>query len=260
MGRPFHLIALFTLLLLGSALRSAAWTNPDPPLEEHLRIGLRFRQSYLHDHSRSIDNAYRGSITELNSQEDESPLTPLTIEWLFNPYIGTQLTWEQVRAETGTSQATEALNHSDGNISLFGPALTLKLRCPNQTRLTPFIGLGYSLLAANFKHNPVWHNGFGGFTREADYDAWVAAGRPPWPNKGYRRTITLEDASAWLLTCGLEIQITDQLDVNLFAQVMDVDGTDLTQRLSLYEKITETKHGTFPMSNTSYGLGVRWTF
>lgn len=254
---------LFALLsvLLGAALPArGSWTNPDPPLEEHLRIGLRLRQTVLHDHTRMPDDSYRGSIIHLHVLQNESPLTALTLEWRFNPYVGVQLSWEQVRAETRTMQATETLNHSDGEVSVFGPGLTLILRYPNQTRLTPFAGLGYTWLASNFEHNPAWQNGFGGENRDESYAAWVAAGSPSWPNNGYRRTITLDDATGWMFSYGLDIRITDQLDATLSVQIMDVDGADLTQRLTYYDRVVETRQGTFPMSNTSYGAGLRWTF
>ncbi len=261
MNRHRSCFLLFLLAaLLAGALQAQTWDPQDDPLVEHLRVGLRFRQTYLHDHTRLMDDSYRGSITHLSVKQDESPLTALTLEWRFNRYLGTQLSWEQVRAETRTTQETESLNHSDGDISLFGPGLTLLLRYPNRTFITPFAGLGYTWLDATFVHNPAWQNGFGGDTREADYAAWIAAGSPPWPNKGYRRTITLEDTAGWMLAYGLDFQITDQLDVTLAVQIMDVDGADLTQRLTYIDTVVETRHGTFPMSNTSYSAGLRWLF
>ncbi len=253
---------LFILLLLltGSGLQAQTWTPLDDPLAGHLRVGLQYHRTYLHDHTRLLNDSFRGSITHLEVQQDESPFTALTLEWRFNSYIGTQFSWEQVRARTRTTQENSTLNHTDGDIFLFGPGLTLLLRYPNPTRLTPFLGLGATWLNAEFEHNPAWQNGFSGPDREAKYDAWVASGRPPWPNKGYRRTITLEDCPAWILTYGLDVRITDQLDASLFVQIMEVDGVDLTQRITFVNKLSDTQMGSFPMSNTSYGAGLRWTF
>lgn len=261
---PFRLAVRFLLpLALAAAARpaAAAWTMPDAPLENHLRLGFRLRRLYLHDHTRTPDDSFRGSISRLRVRQPESPLAFLTAEWRFNRFLGLQLGWEQVRAQTFTFQNTPSLNHTDGDVSVFGPSLTALVRFPNRTRLTPFAGLGYAWLDAHFAHNPAWQNGFGGATREADYAAWRAAGAPPWPNEGIRRTITLRDCDAWLLVWGLEFRLTDQLDVCLFAQYADVDGADLTQRMTRTDtQLLELRHGTFPMSHTAYGAGVRWTF
>jgi hypothetical protein len=237
-----------------------AWESTDAVLHDHLRIGVRYRQIDLHDDKRSTDNSFLGSITELNAQSDYESITWLTFDWLVNPYIGIRFGMDQLRAETLTSQANAALNHTDGNVDLYGPGLMLVLRYPNDTRVIPTIGLGYSWLDATFEHNPVWLNGFGGDNRQQAYDAWIAAGAPPWPNGGYRRTITLKDTTAVTLYGELAFQITDHLDIHAFIQSVDVDGVDLTFDLSNHGDVFDSYQAEFPMSNTAYGAGLRWTF
>lgn len=234
-----------------------AWNWTSETVHEHLRIGLRYRQTTLSDDSRTVDNSYLGSITDLEPLQDYDLLTCFTFEWLVNPYAGVRFNWEQVRAKTGT---TSYDNHSDGDIDLKGPALSLMLRLPNQTRFTPSAGIGYTWLTSSFEHNPAWYNGFGGVTKEADYDAWVAAGSPPWPNHGYRREIMLDDTTGLLLIGALEYRITDHLDFNIFIQHMEVQEVGTTYTLSFGGNPFETTQAEFPMSNTSYGAGIRWTF
>lgn len=237
-----------------------AWASTADVLHEHLRIGVRYRQINLQDDSRDPSDSFLGSITELNTQSDYEPITWFTFDWLMNPYIGVRLDWEQVRAETSTSQETASLNHSDGNVDLFGPSLMLLLRLPNRTRLIPTGGVGYAWLNSTFEHNPVWQNGFGGENREQAYDAWVANGSYPWPNGGYQRNIVLDDTTAWILYGELAFQITDHLDIHAFIQSMDVEGVDLSYELSRYGNVFQSQTASFPMSNTSYGAGLRWTF
>ncbi len=234
-----------------------AWERTSDVLHDHLRVGVRYRQVRLTDSKRSLDNSFLGSITELNEQRDYDALTWLTFEWLANPYAGLRFNWEQVRAQTST---TSYDNHSDGNIDLMGPQLSLLLRLPNQTRLTPTAGIGYAWLTSTFEHNPTWYNGFGGTTKQADYDAWVAAGSPPWPNHGYRREILLDDTTALILTAGLEIRLTDHLDFNIFVQNMEVQEVGVTYNLSFGGNVFESQEAKFPMSNVGYGAGLRWTF
>ncbi|MFO7536112.1 MAG: hypothetical protein R6X19_10615 [Kiritimatiellia bacterium] len=229
-------------------------------LHEHLRIGVRYRQIDLKDDKRDVENSFLGSITELNSQSDYEPITWLTFGWLFNPYVGLQFTWEQLRAETRTEQVTASLNHSDGIVDLDGPGLMLLLRYPNKTRLIPSGGIGYAWLTSTFEHNPVWNNGFGGENRQVAYDTWVANGSPAWPNGGYQRTITLEDTTAVILYAELAFQITPRLDVHAFIESMEVEGVDLNYALSRYGYDFSSYQAEFPMSCTAYGVGLRWSF
>ncbi len=237
-----------------------AWDITADAVHDHLRIGIRFRQVNLEDDQRTADDSFLGSITELNNRSSYELISWLTFDWLFNPYVGGRLVWEQVRAQTFTDQGTSGLNHSDGKVDLFGPSLMLLLRYPNQTRFVPTVGIGYAWLTSSFEHNPVWHNGFGGPARQQGYDAWVAAGSPPWPNNGYQRTISLDDTTAVILYGELAFQITPQLDIHGYIESMDVKGVDLSYELSSYGNTFRTESAVFPMSNTSYGLGLRWTF
>jgi hypothetical protein len=237
-----------------------AWESTYDLLHEHLRIGVRYRQINLKDDKRDAENSFLGSITELNTQSDYEPITWLTFGWQFNPYIGVQFAWEQLRAETRTDQETASLNHSDGIVDLDGPGLMLLLRYPNKTRLIPSAGIGYAWLTSTFEHNPVWNNGFGGDNRQVAYDAWVAAGSPPWPNGGYQRTITLDDTTAVILYAELAFQITPRLDVHAFIESMEVEGVDLSYGLSRYGYEFASYQAEFPMSCTAYGVGLRWSF
>ena len=237
-----------------------AWQTTADAVHDHLRIGLRYRRIRLDDDRRSQDDSFLGSITELNTVDDYEPITWLTFDWLFTPYVGARLAWEQVRAETQTSQQTASLNHSDGDVDLFGPSLMLLLRYPSSFRVTPTVGIGYAWLSATFEHNPIWHNGFGGENREIAYQVWVEAGSPAWPNGGYQRTITLDDTTAFILYGELAVRLTDRLEVHAFIQSMDVKGVDLSYELSFYGNAFRSEQAEFPMSHTAYGLGLRWTF
>jgi opacity protein-like surface antigen len=234
-----------------------SWENTSDIVHDHLRIGLRYRQIKLTDDERSLDNSYLGSITELDSMSDYDPMTWLTFEWLLNPYFVFRFNLEQVKAQ---SQTTSWDNHTDGDVNLEGYQLSLLFRLPNRTRFVPTAGIGYAWLDSTFDHNPVWYNGFGGETKDADYAAWVAAGSPPWPNRGYRREIILDNTTALVLMGGLEIQLTDHIDLNLFVQHMEVQEVDVTYNLSFGGNVFESTQAEFPMSNIGYGAGIRWTF
>lgn len=233
------------------------WVATSDVLHDHLRVGLRYRRVNPTDGKRTAENSFLGSITELETLDDYDPITWLTFEWLATPYTAIRFNMDQLRSRTRT---TSDDNHSDGDMNLLGPELMLIGRLPNESRFTPSVGIGYAWFQSNFEHNPMWYNGFGGDNRKADYDAWVAAGSPPWPNRGYRREIILDDTTALILMAALELRITKHLDLNLFVQHMEVQEVGVTYNLSFGGNVFETTAAKFPMSNVGYGAGVRWTF
>jgi hypothetical protein len=226
-------------------------------LNPHLRIGLRYRTVSLLDDERTLENAYLGSIVKLESQSDFNPLSWLFIEWRFSRTVGLRLGVEQARAKTLTGNT---IVHSDGILDIQGPSLALHLRYPNASRLTPALALGAVYYAASFEHDPIWFNGFGGPTREEDYARWVAAGRPAWPNNGYRRTITPSDTYGLLLGGALECQLHRRLDLVLFLDSAIVKKVDITYETSFYGRVASRESAVFPMSYLSAGVGLIWSF
>ena len=226
-------------------------------LNPRLRLGLRYRQVTLLDNKRSLENSFLGSIVELQSQSDFSALSWLFLEWRFNPIVALRLGMEQARAKTVTGNQ---IVHSDGILNIQGPALSLLLRYPNSTRLTPAGQIGAVYYAASFEHDPIWHNGFGGESREENYARWVAAGQPAWPNGGYRRSLVPENTYGLLLGTSLECQLLRRLNLLLFLDYAVVKKVDISFELSRYGNVFQRENTAFPMSYLSAGAGLSWSF
>lgn len=264
------LLSLLALALWLPCIAGTAVGAPDLPaaypdycksptwmVDNHLRVGLRSAWMKLQDSKRNPDTEeqFLGSINELKLQSPQLPVLPY-IQWLLFPCAGLELGWDQFRAKTLTSVEN---NHSDGTFELSGPTITAYLQYNNWTRLTPAVGLGVAFLNASFDLDPVWHNGFS-YNNLSAYDAWQAAGSPPWPNNGYQRTITARDTQGLILSANCEIQLDKHLALDLFVRHMWAD-VDAHYFLSSYEKVTDDRGITkFPMSNDSAGLALKYVF
>lgn len=73
-------------------------------IQSHFRIGTRVTWFMLDDSKRKVDmsDSYFGSITELRAIQNWIPPYKLYADIMINPYIGVEVTWDQIRADTIT--------------------------------------------------------------------------------------------------------------------------------------------------------------
>ncbi|MBI3987321.1 MAG: hypothetical protein HY343_10390 [Lentisphaerae bacterium] len=226
-------------------------------LADHLVLGTRLTAFKLHLEGKHY---FMGYLDSLEEEQDWWP-TKLFAQWLFTPYAGLELTWDQVTANLLSS---DDIPHNDGVLSLRGPIATLIGQYPNETIFTPYAGVGAGWFQADFDPNPIWHNGFGRevawFQAAAEYEAWRAAGSPEWPNDGYQRILEPEDTYGLVVTAGSSIGINRHWAADLYLRYMRVDMEAHYTRRVFGEVIEDRGVYTFPLNNYAAGLGVKYLF
>lgn len=226
-----------------------------------LEIGTRITVIKLLTENKST---FLGSIDHLDINQNHVPYK-IFADWLFSPRYGIELTWDRIEAATLASFD----DHTDGNIILTGPIITIFARRPvdivtkgEVSNIVPYAGIGIAILSASFDHVGWFHNGFSGDTwheAQAGYNEWIASGAPPWPNGGYQRTMNMDDTIGVVLMAGCSADAWERINVDLYLRYMNVDvDTDFT--LSTRGKVFSSTHATFPMSNYTLGLGLRYAF
>lgn len=232
-------------------------------IKQHLAVGFRTTYFQLEDDKRGKFNAdgslvngsgFLGSIVELDAQQNYIPLP--YIQWFFNEYVAIELGYERLKART--VRFTDG--GSDGTFDLKGPSIQLLGFLPNDTAFTPFIGIGVIFFNANFDHDGLWHNGFGGGNARENYNNWRASGSPEWPNGGYRRNIDADNTTAYFISIGTSYDITENIILDLFIRYMEaeVDGHFYLSRYG--ETFQDSGKTTFPLDNWSGQLGIKWLF
>lgn len=238
----------------GTVLKKSALKMQDV-LSGHLKIGVDYLYVDLQDDDRGINDSFLGSITKLKERQPDTLLWPF-LQWNVTDYFGAEVRWFSLEAKTITYWD----GHSDGSFELEGPVYAIYGRYPNRTLFTPSVGFGMTVLDVRFSHNPVWHNGFGGENRDQNYANWVAAGRPSWPNGGYRRTLSPEDTVGVVVRAAVEATFFEYVSAWVSAQYMETD-VETRYTLSWYGEVRDDRGTfTFPMDSLSYGFGVSVNF
>ncbi len=228
--------------------------------QNHLEIGLRTshfrlrtRKKHEYDGDGRFIGGFMGSINRLSEQQDYKPLPFVRIH--INDTFGIQLGYTRFDVKTSTYWS----GHSDGTFKLRGPTLKLYASHSLSSGLEPYIGAGVARLNASFRHDELWHNGFSPNNPEA-YEAWVEAGRPEWPNGGYRRTISPKDTTAWIVSGGSRYPIHENWNLDLGLRYMRAE-IDTDFYLSWYETRRQDQgRYTFPMDNWSLLFSVSYDF
>jgi opacity protein-like surface antigen len=236
------IVAVLVMLAAGWFGRAAAESETTLPdwVKDHLEIGTRVTYFMLHDDRRDYDggNRFFGSINNLDVDQQYLPVK-LFVAYKFNPYWGTELTVEQLDVETW-SRRPDGDSWTDGTINLLGPIASVFGRYPNATIFTPYAGVGAGYFFADFDANPTWrHSG------------------------SIYQDFRVDDALGWIGYVGLMVNLNDRWEIDFLVRYMqmDVEGDHMTSRDDGRSYYTNPRdHFTFPMSNTSLGLGLRYGF
>ena len=236
------------------------WSLPEmpacPAIEDRLRVGTRLTLFRLLDDKR---DSFLGSINELDPIQDWMPFK-LYAQWMFHTNWGVEVMWDRVEAATSTYE--DGAYHNDGEIILKGPLISVfhekfirifGYEWPRSINLT--FGAGLAWLFGDFDHTDWWHNGFQGASPE--YWDWVQAGRPPWPNGGYRRTMDIHDSIGWFATAGCSSPIGCGFSVELYTRLMYARAKD-TYTLSYMGETHQVREATFPLHHLAAGIGIRY--
>jgi outer membrane protein W len=237
-------VAVLVMLAAGWAGRAAAESETTLPdwVKDHLEIGTRVTYFMLHDDHRDFDggNRFFGSINDLDVDQQYLPIK-LFVAYKFNPYWGAELMVEQLDVETW-SRRPDGASWTDGTINLLGPIASVFGRYPNATIFTPYAGVGVGYFFASFDADPKWHNKNG--------------------DNSFLLDMSLDDTLGWVGYIGLTARFDENWSVDLLVRYMqmNVDSRELTSIDGGPYTSPEQDHFTFPLSNTSVGLGVRYSF
>jgi hypothetical protein len=257
------------LPLVGSVAYGAA--PPRSPLQrlyddwiaDRMEMGIRLSGVRLDESERlerdadgNVTRTFLGSIYKLDPNGDAVP--DFYLNYKLKPYLWVQVGWEEIQIDA--IRLTD--DNPDGWFNLGGLSLLLQGRWYNQTRLTPYAGLGAMFLDISFDPEPAWHNGFAGDDYEQDYQDWVDMGAPEWPNDGYRRNLDVTDD--WqvtpLLQLGCRAQIRERLHFEVEGRYMPLD-VDLHFYLSRYgETFQDSGNTTFPLDMWLCSIGLVGSF
>jgi len=230
------LSAVVTLGRVDAAEADGWWKN--------FEIGTRSTYFWIRDDKRGATqlpgNAgnYYGSINELVEVEDPWPLK-IFVDYKINPYWGVELTWDQIKAKTYTQvDPTSGWGgYSDGTLSLIGPEASVFARYPNDTIFTPYAGVGAVYYFASNTENGDWAHPYGDFYQAFD------------PNNTW----------GWVFYGGCAIPLSGPWSADLFVRYTKV-GVDGTHYQGFGAADSIGGQFTFPLSNVSAGLGVRYSF
>jgi len=259
--------------------------NDDYPLYDHwidghFEIGARL-SSYKFDrtHESSKDDKYFiGSNNRIEEQDRDFGLHNLKITWfpfskpeqwlkkskksewdLFFSLLqktGIELTWDELQAKAITSANSNHPQYSDGTVIVKGPMLSCLINMENSTPVTPYFGLGLAIYNDTSVTGGWWHLGF---QSEDAYRQWVEAGSNGNPSGGYRRTFTVDEDWGTFWYIGAAIEIYENWNVDIFYRDTNIEF-DNKYTMSRGDRVLDSRHSKWDLSNKTYGIGVKYTY
>lgn len=230
-----------------STTESAAESNPfwNTYIEGHLQLGTRSVYRVLTDGDSGHKGGYQGDGTFLGTiyglEENQNMLpTALTLAYYFNKYLGVQLAYDSISAETRAIDIYTGLEKTDGDVNLSGPTISLLARYTNSTPVTPYIGVGLGFYSASFDADPNW-----------SYN-------PRHEGHVYNH-MDVESVVGIHFLAGADWLFYENWALNLTIQYTKADVDAAYDRY--YDgELTATQEGHFPMDNVAIGLGVSYHF
>lgn len=210
-----------------------------------LEVGTRIVTYSLLD----PDGDFMGTIDHLDEEQDLMP-NRLFVDWLFSPYWGIELTWDELQMST----ITVADGHDDGTLIADGPIFTVFGRYPNHSTVTPFAGMGLAFLSGSFDPETWWRLHYPG------RDYWDSIGSPVTPLGGVTKDVSVEDTVAFVLTGGCDVALTEHFSASIYARLMWGE-LDAEYKILRNGEVSEER-GTFgfPIDNIALGVGIKYRF
>ncbi|MCK5068983.1 MAG: outer membrane beta-barrel protein, partial [Desulfocapsa sp.] len=229
-------------------------------IENKLSIGARFTHRTLTDSDSGHEGGTGGSGTYLGTiygvDEIQNYFPNLFANYAFSDFLSIELAYDKIEAETlATSiQHPSTGTKSDGDVSLTGFTLTVIGSYPNQTKFTPYGGIGLGYFQGDFEETDHW--GLGYYSEEH----YIEAGSPGTPYNGRTKTMTVDNALAVLITVGTQYALPYNCYLDASIQYIKVDADATYQPTEYGIDLDYSRNGTFPLDNVSFRLGIAYTF
>jgi len=229
---------------------------------QRVEIGTRIEYFKL---KKDTSSSFIGSVDRLEEEQDYDPTRVFVDinlgEYAYNEYnidYGVEFTWTRMEVETVTSSD----GHKDSSLVLSGPVFSFYGKYKNNSKFTPYAGIGLVYFNHVRTKKGWWHYGFPLIEGEADdlrYNEWRANGSPSWPNGGYTRTFELDKSWGWLLSFGSDFSITSAISADFYFRYTSVD-VDNKFSLAHHGTVDRIENNTFPLSSYVLGIGVKYKF
>ena len=226
-------------LSVSSTTSGDSWTQNSfyqTYLADRLEVGLRVGYYNFTDGEKKIYDAngtFIGGFTEGIStyqlNEEQSYLPYPYVRYNFIPYLALETGWIKMEGKTWTFGSTP---HTDGTLVLSGPTLELIGRYPNETIFTPYAGIGFAYLFADFQEDSAWHAG------------------------GLRNMVS-DDTMGLMLSAGCSIAIMEHLEAEL-----SVDYVQAQSSTRYWMRGDERDRATwdYPADSIFFRAGVKYCF
>ena len=227
-------------------------------IAEKLQIGTRVSYQYLTDSDSGAKGGTQGEGTFLGTiyalDEIQQPL-PVNFfaTYFFTKYIGVELAYESIEAETVATSIGYSTIKSDGDVSLSGPTLSVVGRYPNNTRFTPYLSLGVGYFFADFDEAAHWALGY------SDPSVYEALGSPSTNYDGKSRVMDVDDEIGVVMAAGCAYRITESLsfDLSLSYTAVETDAT-FTGYVDGVQVLEQ--EGSFPLDTLALRAGITFAF
>jgi opacity protein-like surface antigen len=214
-------------------------------IHEKLEIGTRFSYRYLtnadsgHQGGTYGSGTYLGTIYGLDEEQDYLP-NKFFLAYYFNHYLGLELAYDSIEAETVAWNTSTGSKKTDGNVTLSGPTVSLIAKYPNTTRFTPYLGLGLGFFSGDFDRDSAWA-----------YSDWGTSDR--------NRYMIVDDVTALFVNAGFIWKFNQNWYIDTSLQYLHADP-DATFYGYTDDVCDTVQTGHFPLDNVSLRLGIGYSF
>jgi outer membrane protein W len=213
----------------------------------HLQLGTRsaYRALTKKDsghrggYSYKGNGTYLGTIYGLDEEQNAAPLN-FYINYYFNKYIGIEINYDKIEAQTVAVNPSTMVDKTDGNVTLSGPTLNLLVKYPNSTQFAPYCGIGLGFYSGDFDPDPEWE-----WSSQYDGHAY--------------NHMDVDNVVGVILTAGVEWNFDINWSADLSVQYINAD-VDATYHGYYDDVLYTTQTGHFPMNNVAFRLGFSYKF
>ena len=256
-----------TIMAMGLAALTplAAFTQTNVLLEEdsffdtyvkgRLHMGLSFTRLSMDRLSTPHERAFLGNLDTLKEEDTEQ--VGFTVKYDFCKYFSVMYADDMHAELSAWNNNSES---PDGSLKLDGYTVLAIGQLPfeaveGKLSLTPYIGLGYSDISANWSYANWWH---WGWSSPQSYANIGNGSREP--HKGYSRWMIPEDpSSAFTYSIGLVVTAFAHLDLDIFYRAVDLDDVKTNFRTgSASGRIL--REGSFPAKFSAFGVALKYVF
>lgn len=239
-----------TLLIISAALMvigsnaSAQMAESDfykNYVEGKLEIGLRMNYfSFSDSHQRTYDQngnlsgGYTEGISTYRLDEIQTDWPTPYLRYNLMENLALHLGWEHLEGDAWTLDQADP--HTDGQLIMGGPSFMALGRYPNETIVTPYGGMGFALLFADFEES-----------RDEGGSNWYGNGK---------RTMQVDDDLAFMFTMGCTIEIWENLSADLSFNYLGAES----DAGFMIDGREQPQTWTFPAENTYFSFGLQYNF